>query len=192
MFLLPKCGQLIGDALSPVSSHLKDRIQKWFPKKKELYIAVDTGVLMNHKSVVVTGLILMPIALFLAFLIPGNKTLPLGDLPNLISIMSVSVLVSRGNVFRSVLTGIPIVAGFLYISSEMAGLYTRLSAQVNLDFGEGQIITAFTDGGNPIRYWLYYLYKGNMLAIIVMPIILGMMYLSWKKYKKMINEEKTS
>lgn len=185
MFLLPKCGELIGEGISPVSDALKVWIQQRFPKKQKLYVAVDTGVLMNHKSVMVTGIILMPIALAISLVLPGNKTLPLGDLPNLISIMAVTVLVSRGNVIRSVMTGIPIVATFLLISSQLAPLITELSTQSGITIGDGQLITAFTDGGNHARYFLLHLFKGNMIAITVIPIILFMMFLSYRRAKSM-------
>lgn len=183
MFLLPKCGQLIADGISPVSESLKQWIQERFPDKQQLFVAVDTGIIMNHKSVMITGLILMPIALVISLMIPGNKTLPLGDLPNLISIMSVSVLVSRGNVIRGVLTGIPVVATFLLISSNLAPLITALSTETGITIGDGQMITAFTDGGNHARYFLIYLFQGNLIAITMIPLISIMMYLSYRRAK---------
>lgn len=184
MFLLPQCGRLIGEGISPVSEALKVWIQQRFPKKDKLFVAVDTGVLMHHKSVMVTGIILMPIALLISLVLPGNKTLPLGDLPNLISIMSVTVLVSRGNVIRSVLTGIPIVATFLLIASSLAPLITQLSAQAGMAMADGQLITAFTDGGNHFRYYLIYLFKGNLVAICLIPVLLGMMFFTYRRARR--------
>ena len=181
MFLLPKCGELIGLGIGPVAEALKNRIQYRFPKKKGLHVAVNSEILMSNKSVMITGLILMPIALVIALILPGNKVLPLGDLPNLISVMSVTVLISRGNVIRSILTGIPIVATYLLISTRMAELITSLSAEAGFEFGTGQQITAFTDGGNHIRFYLLQLFQGNLIAIGCIPIIILMMYLSYRK-----------
>lgn len=186
MFLLPKCGALIGEGISPISNSMKERIKKWFPDREELYVAVDTGILMNNKSVMITGIILMPIALLIALVLPGNRTLPLGDLPNLISVMSITVLISRGNVIRSVLTGIPIVITFLLISSNMAELFTKLSVKAGMSFGEGQIITAFTDGGHHARFYIYYLLQGNIFALITIPLIGWLLYLSHKRYNRNI------
>jgi len=189
MFLLPKCGELIGEGISPVSETMKERIQNWFPGRAGLNVAVDTGILMNNKSVIVTGLILMPLALGIALILPGNRTLPLGDLPNLLSVMSVTVLISRGNVIRSVLTGIPIVVTFLLISSSMAELYTELSRTTGLDMGQGQLITAFTDGGQHMRFYLYELFQGNILALITIPFVGGLLFLSHKRYRKNLKVE---
>ncbi len=181
MFLLPQCGELIGKGIGPISRQLKEWIQQRFPKKEELFVAINPEILMSNKSVMITGLILMPVALLIALVLPGNRVLPLGDLPNLISVMSVTVLISRGNVIRSVVTGIPLVATFLLISTKMAGLITRLSSQSGFSFGKGQQITAFTDGGNHVRFYLLKLFQGNWIAIGLIPVVLGMMYLGYRR-----------
>jgi len=184
MFLLPKSGSLIGEGMEPVSRTLKEKIQKRFDGKEHLFIALDTGMLMKHKSVVITGLILMPISLILAGIIPGNRVIPLGDLPNLISVISIIVLVHRGNVIRGVLTGIPLVAIYLFISSSLAEMITRLSGSVGMHFGDDQLITAFTDGGNPVRWWILRLFEGNFIAIILIPIVFGMLYIARREALK--------
>ena len=189
MFLLPKCGELIGEGISPVSNSMREKIQSWFPGKEGLNVAVDTGILMNNKSVIVSGLILMPIALGIALVLPGNRTLPLGDLPNLLSVIAVTVLISKGNVIRSVLTGIPIVVTFLLISSSMAELITNLSQGTGMEFGEGQLITAFTDGGHHMRFYLLHVFQGNVIALITIPVVLGLMYLSHRRYKKNVSQK---
>jgi galactitol PTS system EIIC component len=193
MFLLPQCGGLIGQGIGPVSQALKVWIQHRFPKKKELYVAVNSEILMSNKSVMITGLLLMPLALIIALLIPGNKVLPLGDLPNLISVISVTVLISRGNVIRSVITGIPIVATYLLISTRMAPMITKLSEESGMTFGNDQLITAFTDGGNHVRFYLLHLFQGNIIAIAIIPIVLVMMYFSYRRSiidKKALNGKK--
>lgn len=192
MFLLPHCGGLLGKGMEAVSIKLKSTINKIFPNKENLVIAMDSPVIFQNKSVIVTGLLLMPIALVIAFLLPGNKSIPLGDLPNLISVMSVIVLVSRSNVLRGVIQGIPIIIGYLLIATHFAPLFTKLSIQVGLDYTKdfSGDITAFTDGGNPIRFWFYYIFKGNFIAIIIIPVVLLLFYFSWRQYKNMSSELK--
>ena len=78
--------------------------------------------------------------------------IPLGDLPNLMSVMAITVLIMRGNVIRSVIMGIPVIAGYLYIATAFSPLYTELSREIAettgmaLEGGYGGLITAFTDG----------------------------------------------
>ncbi|HCG63999.1 MAG: PTS galactitol transporter subunit IIC [Spirochaetes bacterium GWC2_52_13] len=191
MFILPKCGALIGEGMGEVSLTLRTSIQKRFPKKIGLQVALKAEILMEHKSVLTTGIILMPISLFIALVLPGNKTLPLGDLPALIPQVGIIVLVCRGNVFRSVIAGIPLVIAYLLIATNLAPLITRLAEQVGAPGPEGVLITALTDGGNPIRYWGYMLFQGNIVAFSIIPVVLVLMVLSRKRYLAGLNQEFT-
>lgn len=185
LFILPQCGGLIGTAMNQVSEALRDRLAGRL-KGRSVVIALDTGFLMTNASVMATGLILMPLALGLAFLIPGNKMLPAGDLPNLISIFSLSVLIFRGNVIRAVLAALPVVASLLWVATQMAPLITRLGAQSGVPgLAEGSVqVTAFTDGGHPVRYWLLEAFTGQPWALIVVPVALALVAFAWWKHKK--------
>ena len=184
MFLLPFCGGLIGEGMEPVSLRLKEAIQRRFPSKTRLYVGMDSGVLMKIPSVIVTGLLLMPLSLGLAFLLPGNRTLPLGDLANLISVLAVIVLAVRGNVVRGVLIGLPIVAAYLLIATRLAPLYTTLSAAAGVSFEGADRITAFTDGGNPVRYWFFHLFQGDPLALALIPVVLALLWFTWRASRR--------
>jgi PTS system galactitol-specific IIC component len=182
MFLLPPCGKLIGDGVEPVSTRLKEIITSRFRGRHDLRVGMDSGPLLANRSVLVTGMILMPISIGLAFVVPGNRTLPLGDLPNLISVFSIIVLVFRNNVFRAVVAGVPIVATYMMIASHFAELYTTMARDVGFDF-QGHVgpITAFTDGGNHLRYYFYYLFHGNAIALITIPVVLALMWYTRKR-----------
>ncbi|MEY4737832.1 MAG: hypothetical protein RL302_2151 [Pseudomonadota bacterium] len=184
MFLLPKSAGLIGEAMIPITNALRSQVERVFPQRKNLIVALDTGFLMGHKSVIMTGLILMGLAIGIALVLPGNRVLPLGDLPNLISVMSISVLMFRGNVFRAVLAGIPVIITFLLISSSMAPLFTDLARKTpsfNMD-GLG-LITAFTDGGHQVRFLIFYLYQGELWAFAVLAVLLAAMVFTKKRFE---------
>lgn len=183
MFLLPKSAGVIGEAMIPITNALRSRVEQRFPQRKNLVVAMDTGFLMHHKSVIITGLLLMALAIGIALVLPGNKVLPLGDLSNLISVMSLTVLVFRGNVFRAVLAGIPVVITFLLIASSMAPLYTELAQHAPSFKAEGLgQITSFTDGGNQARYVLYSLYQGKLWAAGALLAVLGGMLVAKRRY----------
>lgn len=170
----------------PITHALRAQVERRFPSRKNLVVALDTGFLMSHKSVIVTGLILMVVAVVIALVLPGNRVLPLGDLPNLISVMSISVLMFRGNVIRAVLAGIPVIITFLLISTHLAPLFTDLANQTSGFDAEGLgLITAFTDGGHQVRYLLFQLYQGNPWAIGGVAILLLMMVATWRRWKQL-------
>jgi len=181
MFILPACGKVIGDGMGAVSTALRETVQKRFPGRT-LSIAMDTGILMTNSSVIANGLVLMPLSVLIAFVLPGNKMIPLGDLPNLISIFSLLTLAFGGNVFRSVLASLPVVAGFMLIASDLAPLITRLAAATGMDFGSGGAdFNAFTDGGNPVRYWFLKLSAGDWIAFAVIPVVAFLLWFNWRE-----------
>lgn len=186
MFILPKSAGLIGEAMMPITHALRAQVERRFPSRKNLVVALDTGFLMSHKSVIVTGLILMVLAVLIALVLPGNRVLPLGDLPNLISVMSISVLMFRGNVLRAVLAGIPVIVTFLLIATHLAPLYTQLASNTSGFDAEGLgLITAFTDGGHQVRYLLLQLYQGNLWAIGGVALLLLMCFATWRRCKQL-------
>jgi PTS system galactitol-specific IIC component len=184
MFLLPHCGTLIGQGMQPFNLKLKAAIQRVLPGRVGLTVGMDAGVLMGLQPVIVTGLVLMPVSLGLAFLIPGNKTIPLGDLANLVSVMSVIVLAMRGNVFRAVLAGVPVVIGYLLISTALSPLFTRLAARTGSAASYAGPITAFTDGGNPLRFWFFHLFQGDRLALLLLLPAAFLLWLAWRRHRR--------
>ncbi len=187
MFILPKSAGLIGEAMIPVTSALRTQVEKRFPHRTNLVVALDTGFLMSHRSVIVTGLILMALAILIALILPGNKVLPLGDLPNLISVMSISVLIFNGNVFRAVLAGIPIIITFMLVATHLAPKYTELARQTTAFNMENMgLITAFTDGGHQVRYVLYYLFQGKVFAFVLVGFLLLGMWFTRRRYNRLV------
>jgi PTS system galactitol-specific IIC component len=184
MFILPQCGALIGKGMGDVSLTLRKAVQKRFPHKDNLLVALDSGVVLHNKSILTSGIILMPIAIFLALIVKGNKTLPLGDLVALISQVSVMVLIFRGNVFRTIIAGIPLVISYLLIATHLAPLITRLSKEVGTVMIDDRLITSLTDGGNPLRFWALQLFKGNLIALLLIPLFVIMLIISYRRYKK--------
>ena len=107
MFILPRMVRILMEGLMPISEAVKDWLNKHVKNSGELYIGLDIAVAIGNPAVISTGLILTPIAVVLAFFLPGNGTMPLADLANLAVFASMIVLATKGDVFRSLLIGIP-------------------------------------------------------------------------------------
>ena len=50
-------------------------MQKHF-KGRDFYIGLDSAILIGHPITIAAAIVLIPITLFLAFVLPGNKVLP--------------------------------------------------------------------------------------------------------------------
>jgi PTS system galactitol-specific IIC component len=181
IYILPKMSEILGEGLMPISEGMKEFMLKKFPSMKNTYIGLDLALLIGNPAVIVTGILLMPVALILAFLLPGVRFIPLGDLPNTIGAVVMIVVATKGNVVRAFIAGIPIVIGKLYAASAMADVYTGLAAETGYKVsGYSGSITSFLDGGNLMRFWLVKLSAGNMLAIAFIPIVLFLLYFTWR------------
>lgn len=173
MFILPRMVRILMEGLLPLSEAIKKFLNERYPDRDDLYIGLDIAVAVGNPAIISTALLLTPIAVLLAFVLPGNIVLPLGDLANLAVMASMVVLSTKGNVFRAVIIAIPIIIGDLYIASAIAPFITGMAKDVNFSFPEGSsgLVSSFLDGGNPLRFWLLQIFNGNILALGLIPVV---------------------
>lgn len=177
VYILPMMSGILTKGLMPISDGMKEFLHKKAPNLKEKHIGLDLAVLVGNQSVIVTGLLLMPISLLLAFIVPGVNFIPLGDLPNTIGFAAMLVVACRGNIIRGVIVCAPLLVGKLIVASRLASVYTTIAKSVDIKFTgyEGQI-TGFLDGGNIFRFWLLRVFEGRLWALIVIPAVVWMIY----------------
>lgn len=182
MYILPRMVRILMDGLIPVSDGVKDFMAKRFPDRKDFYIGLDIAVAIGNPAIIATGLLLTPIAILLAFIVPGNQTLPVADLSNLAVFCSMIVVACNQNIVRAVIIAIPCLIGDLLICSAASPLITQLATTVGYDMSAagGANITAFLDGGNPFRYLIYQVFSGNITAIIIAIVVAGLVFLTYK------------
>ena len=178
MFILPRMVRILMEGLLPLSDAIKKYLNAKYPGRDDLFIGLDIAVAVGNPAIISTALILTPISVFIAFLLPGNKVLPLGDLANLAVMASMIVLACRGNIFRAVITAIPVIIADLWIATKIAPFITGMAKDVNFKMAEGSSgqVSSFLDGGNPFRYWLLEIFNGNMIAIGLVPVIALIIY----------------
>ncbi|EMI4060946.1 PTS galactitol transporter subunit IIC [Salmonella enterica] len=178
MFILPRMVRILMEGLLPLSEAIKKYLNAKYPGRDDLFIGLDIAVAVGNPAIISTALILTPISVFIAFLLPGNKVLPLGDLANLAVMASMIVLACRGNIFRTVITAIPVIVADLWIATKIAPFITGMAKDVNFKMAEGSSgqVSSFLDGGNPFRFWLLEIFNGNIVAIGLIPVLALIIY----------------
>lgn len=185
IYILPKMCGILGSSLIPISEGMKEFINKKFPDMGETYIGLDVAIIFGAPSVVVTSLLLIPVALILAFILPGIRFIPLGDLTNIMVPMAFVCVATKGNVVRAFIIGIPIIIGNLYIASSMAGFFTRMAVKANFHLaGYNGTFTSFLDGGNFTRAWLVKVFSGDAIGLLFIPVVAGLLFFTWKTTKE--------
>ena len=147
------------EGLIPISEAARDFMQKRF-NGQEFYIGLDSAIAVGHPSAIATALILVPVTIVLAAILPGNRVLPFGDLATIPFMVVMITPVTKGNVFRSVLIGAVVIAVGLYIATNVAPLVTSAAIDAAFTFPAGATsISSICDGANPLTWVILQLMK---------------------------------
>ncbi|WP_158785168.1 PTS galactitol transporter subunit IIC [Pantoea sp. BAV 3049] len=184
MLIMPRMVKLLMEGLLPLSDAVRSFLRKRYPDRHDLYIGLDIAVAVGHPSVLSTALLLIPVGVLLAVILPGNKLLPLGDLANIWVPISMVVLACRGNIIRAFIIGIPLLAMNLYVASAAAPLLTKLAKSIHFPINTDGEISSLLDGGNPFRLWMVRIFEGNPLALMLIPVVVIVCLLLWRMTSK--------
>lgn len=180
MLLLPRMVSVLMEGLMPVSEAAGEFIKKRFPGR-EFYIGLDSAIAVGHPSTIASSLLLVPIVLALAVMLPGNRVLPFGDLATIPFIVCLMVPIFRGNVFRTVVTGAVAIGIGLYIATWISPMFTTAAANAKFEFPENATtISSLVDGANPMTWILLMVSKLGALGMIVF----GILIIAWAYYMK--------
>lgn len=153
MVLIPRMAALLMEGLLPISDAASAFIQKHFASRGKIYIGLDSAVGTGHPVTLTLALILVPVAVFLAFVLPGNKVVPLADLACIPYMFVLITPIVHENGFRGLIVGIIVLAVGFYIATDLSPLITTAAANVNFDMGGAAAISSICDGANPLS-WL--------------------------------------
>lgn len=154
MVLIPKVVSIFMEALSPIAEAAQSFMQKYF-KNREIFIGMDSALLLGHPSTIAAAVILIPIVLIISVILPFNRVLPLADLASIAYFVALVPMFTNGNLFRSIICGIVIMSVVLLILTGFGGTITQMANNVGYDVpGGGTDITALSSG-NWISYILF-------------------------------------
>lgn len=135
MVLLPAMINILVQGLEIVREAAEVLLKKKFPDR-EFYIGLDTALLVGNPAVLATGLLLIPGALLLAIILPGNKVLPFVDLASLVFLLPMAAPFLKRNLVRLFVTGMVIVTFVLYAGTAISSYYTKAAEMVNVTLPE--------------------------------------------------------
>ena len=151
MFLMPRMVKILMEGLVPISEAVRDFLQEKY-EGRDLYIGLDAALATGHPSVLSTALILVPITLLLAVILPGNKVLPFGDLATIPFYVAFIVCFRKGNIVQSVITGTIVLAISLFMATNYAPVHTELLQQANMMPKGAAIVSSIDTGGNLFKW----------------------------------------
>ena len=146
MLILPRMVAILMKGMILVSEAARDFLKKR-ASGREIYIGLDSAILIGHPASISTALILVPIAILLSFILPGNKVLLFADLAVIPFVVAMFAPLMKGNIVRMIVAGmLELIVGF-YIATGMADIFTQAAINAQYEIPEGMVqITSIADG----------------------------------------------
>lgn len=177
MTIFPLVAHLFGNAFKPLTDEITERYSKSsaekvsdeenIKSKKRWFLAVDDGIGYGESATIISGIILIPIVVIMAFVLPGNKTIPVVDLVSIPFMVESMVAIFRGNIVKIILTGTIWLGIGLYASSYMATMYTDAVSSYGVAVTTGAaLIVSFNVMARPLNALIFAAWvSGNPLWI---------------------------
>lgn len=173
LVLIPKMTALFMEGLMPISEGAKNFTKKKF-KGRDLYIGLDAAVVSGNPDVITTSLIVIPLTILLAVILPGNRVLPFADLAVVPFRVAMVVALTRGNLFKNIVIGLCTTAAILLAGTQTAPVLTELAQSVGIDLSlaAGALISSFAATSLTQSFIIFMVFTGNV-AITLPLLIVG-------------------
>ncbi len=182
MAVFPRVAAIFASAFTSLTDAYKSRAAK-SGQGRVWYLSINDAAGYGEPNTLVTGIILMPIMLGLAFILPGNQLLPMLDLVALPYMVEVFVAVSNGNIAKSVVTGAIWFSLGMIIASSLAPTFTQVAIGAGFVLEQsGVYIMSFGIMCHPLMAGLFYAFLSKNVFIIGAVLVLYFLLYFW--YKK--------
>ena len=136
MELIPRITGLFIEGLKPISDATRELIAKKYKHSGGLHIGMSPALVIGHPTTLVVSLLLIPVIIFLAVVLPGNQFLPLASLAGMFYLFPMVLPITKGNVVKSFIVGLVALIVGLYFVTELAGFFTAAAKDVYAATGD--------------------------------------------------------
>lgn len=184
MELIPRVTVLFIEGLRPISDATRSLIARKFKGADGLSIGMTPALVIGHPTTLVVSILLIPVTLLLAVILPGNQFLPLASLAGMFYVFPLVLPFTRGNVVKTFIVGLVVLTLGLYLVTSLAPAFTLAAKDVFAATNDAAVaIPANFEGGSldfassPLA-WI--IYQGTVAlrwigAGILVIITLGLM-----------------
>ncbi|WP_278683184.1 PTS transporter subunit IIC [Paraclostridium bifermentans] len=191
MLIFPKVAGIFGQAFAPMAevtnkSMLKEKDKKDEKKSsRKWFIGVDDSTGYGETCTLITGTLLIPIMVFMALILPGNKTLPMVDLISLPFMIESIVAMTNGNMLKVIITATIWYSAGLYICTYTAPMYTHAAEIVGVALPTAALmITSFNIMAQPIVGLIFFAFLSQSPMWIALTIVVYFILFFIVKTKK--------
>ena len=196
MELIPRITRLFIDGLMPISEKTQEVVKRRFNGKK-VFIGMSPALVIGHPTTLVVSLLLIPVTLGLAVILPGNEFLPLASLAGMFYVFVMVLPYTNGNVVKTFIVGLIALAIGLWFVTDMAPAFTMAAHSVFEQTGDNaaKIPDGFQAGAldfaSSLFGWIIYKCVNNLQWLgmgLLSVITLAMMW--WNRQRIIADEKK--
>lgn len=144
MELIPRVTVLFIEGLKPISDATRELIARKFKGAKGLSIGMSPALVIGHPTTLVVSLLLIPVTLLLAVVLPGNQFLPLASLAGMFYVFPLVLPYTKGNVVKTFIVGLVVIVMALYMVTYLSPYFTEAAKDVYANTGDSAV--AIPDG----------------------------------------------
>lgn len=150
MAIFPKVAGIFSQAFNPISQAASKNV-RGNNEGREWYLGVNDATGYGEPATLISGILLIPIMVFIAMILPGNQTLPVVDLLAIPYMVQALVCLSNGNIAKTLINGVIWFSLGLYMCSYTAPMFTEIAQTVGVTLPAGALmVTSFNILGKPI------------------------------------------
>lgn len=165
MELIPRVTVLFIEGLKPISDATRNLVARKFKHSEGLSIGMSPAIVIGHPTTLVVSILLIPVTLIIAVVLPRNEFLPLASLAGMFYIFPLVLPYTRGNVIKTLIVGIVVMILALYFVTYMAPFFTKAAQDVSLahpDDDAVRVPTGFLAGsldfaGSPLSWLIFWI-----------------------------------
>lgn len=148
MELIPRVTVLFIEGLKPISDATRQLIARKFKGADGLNIGMSPALVIGHPTTLVVSLLLIPVSLLLAVILPGNQFLPLASLAGMFYVFPLVLPFTKGNVIKTFIVGLVVLTGGLYMVTNLAPYFTLAAHDVYVNTQDAAVkIPEHFEGG---------------------------------------------
>ena len=162
MELIPRVTVLFIEGLRPISEATRALIARKFKGADGLNIGMTPALVIGHPTTLVVSILLIPVTLILAVVLPGNQFLPLASLAGMFYVFPLVLPYTKGSVVKTFIVGLVVLTIGLYLVTDLAPAFTLAAKDVFAVTGDAAVaIPANFEGGsldfasNPLAWVIY-------------------------------------
>lgn len=168
MELIPRVTVLFIEGLKPISEATRSMIARKFKGAEGLSIGMSPALVIGHPATLVASIILIPVTLIIAVILPGNAFLPLASLAGMFYIFPLVLPYTKGSVLKTIIVGIVVLILALYLVTWMAPDFTKAAHEVAaahpddkaVQVPEGFLAGSLDFAGSPLGAAIYWGIEG--------------------------------